>query len=202
MHRINTLYFQASCLQLWRFPPPVQPRPGPQSMFFWIDLFSLIGWKTTCPDLTFSLTRPRVGIVLWFASSLLQKRWLTTNVEWSCYSCTVVTLNGGQLKACVQVVVPGSVVVEEKEEEEKKQVDQPEISYSDTVKNRANGEMTGLYKKISFTVTTTMSMICCFNLHLSSQQTRSVSMRCQLHRSHLQKRQIYHHCMNKSPLHF
>ena len=54
-------------------------------MFFWIDLFSLIEWKTTFPDLTFSLTRPRVGIVLWFASSLLQKRWLTTNVEWSCY---------------------------------------------------------------------------------------------------------------------
>ena len=51
--------------------------------------FSLIGWKTTFPDLTFSLTRPRVGIVLWFASSLLQKRWLTTNVKWSCYSWTV-----------------------------------------------------------------------------------------------------------------
>ena len=65
------------------------------------------------------------------------------------------------------MVVPGSVVVEEKEEEEKKQVDQPEISYSDTVKNRANGEMTGLYKKISFTVTTTMSMISTYTSPLS-----------------------------------
>ena len=39
------------------------------------------------------------------------------------------------------MVVPGSVC-EEKEEEEKEQ--EKEISYSDTVKNRTNGEMTGL----------------------------------------------------------
>ena len=37
--------------------------------------------------------------------------------------------------------MPGSVG-EEKEEEEKKE--EKEISYSDTVKNRTNGEMTGL----------------------------------------------------------
>ena len=42
----------------------------------------------------------------------------------------------------VQVVVPGSVAEEKEEKEE--QGEQPEISYSDTVKNRTNGEMTGL----------------------------------------------------------
>ena len=39
--------------------------------------------------------------------------------------------------------MPGSVG-EEKEAEEKKEVEEKEISYSDTVKNRTNGEMTGL----------------------------------------------------------
>ena len=41
------------------------------------------------------------------------------------------------------MVVPGSVG-EEKEEEEEKKEQEKEISYSDTVKNRTNGEMTGL----------------------------------------------------------
>ena len=41
-----------------------------------------------------------------------------------------------------QVVAPGSIA--EEVEEEKTSVEQPEISYSDTVKNRANGEMTGM----------------------------------------------------------
>ena len=56
------------------------------------------------------------------------------------------TLKEGYLQEnilLVQVVVPGSVG-EEKEEEEKKEVEEKEISYSDTVKNRTNGEMTGL----------------------------------------------------------
>ena len=39
--------------------------------------------------------------------------------------------------------MPGSVG-EEKEEEEEKKEQEKEISYSDTVKNRTNGEMTGL----------------------------------------------------------
>ena len=41
------------------------------------------------------------------------------------------------------MVVPGSVG-EEVEEEQVKKKEEPEISYSDTVKNRTNGEMTGL----------------------------------------------------------
>ena len=47
----------------------------------------------------------------------------------------------------VQVVAPGSI--SEEVEEEKTEVEQPEISYSDTVKNRANGEMTGLACRLS-----------------------------------------------------
>ena len=39
-------------------------------------------------------------------------------------------------------MAPGSIA--EEVEEEKTSVEQPEISYSDTVKNRANGEMTGM----------------------------------------------------------
>ena len=39
-------------------------------------------------------------------------------------------------------MAPGSI--SEEVEEEKTTVEQPEISYSDTVKNRANGEMTGM----------------------------------------------------------
>ena len=46
-----------------------------------------------------------------------------------------------------QVVAPGSI--SEEVEEEKTEVEQPEISYSDTVKNRANGEMTGLACRLS-----------------------------------------------------
>jgi len=46
-----------------------------------------------------------------------------------------------QFPLAEEVVVPGSVG-EEKEEEEKKEVEEKEISYSDTVKNRTNGEMT------------------------------------------------------------
>ena len=46
------------------------------------------------------------------------------------------------------MVVPGSVGEEVEEEQVKKeeQKEQPEISYSDTVKNRTNREMTGLRK--------------------------------------------------------
>ena len=47
----------------------------------------------------------------------------------------------------VQVVAPGSI--SEEVEEEKTEVEPPEISYSDTVKNRANGEMTGLAWRLS-----------------------------------------------------
>merc|ERR1711874_542377 len=45
-----------------------------------------------------------------------------------------------QFPLAEEVVAPGSI--SEEVEEEKTEVEQPEISYSDTVKNRANGEMT------------------------------------------------------------
>merc|ERR1719412_2057147 len=45
-----------------------------------------------------------------------------------------------QFPLAEEVVVPGPIA--EEVEEEKTSVEQPEISYSDTVKNRANGEMT------------------------------------------------------------
>ena len=97
------------------------------------------------------------------------------------------TLKEGYLQEnilLVQVVVPGSVGEEKEEAEEKGE--QPEISYSDTVKNRTNGEMTGLnldqrkYKNFK-------------SSDASPQQNRSVSTRCRPHQSRHQKRQISFH---------